>query len=112
MGRWTFYAVGSWLALSAAPAPAQQTPAKLNVVFIVCDDLNNNLGCYGHPVVKSPNIDRLAEQGVRFDRAYCQNPFCNPSRASFLSSRRPGSKLNDANWLPNYFSSHGYFTAT
>jgi uncharacterized sulfatase len=95
----------------AVPALAQEKPAKLNVVFIVCDDLNNNLGCYGHPVVQSPCIDRLAEQGVRFDRAYCQNPFCNPSRTSFLSRRRPGSSLNEAVWMPNYFHSHGYFTA-
>lgn len=66
---------------------------KPNVLFIICDDLNCDLGVYGHPQVKSPNIDRLASQGVLFERAYCQYPVCGPSRASFMTGLYPDQTL-------------------
>jgi iduronate 2-sulfatase len=103
---------------------AAESTARKNVLFIVVDDLNNALGTYGaYPTAKTPRIDQLAEQGMRFDRAYAQDPVCNPSRSSFLSGLRPETtqvygnfqtprhKIGDVLMLPEYFHKHGYFTA-
>jgi iduronate 2-sulfatase len=79
------------LLLSSFVIPHSSFAAKPNVLFIIADDLNNCVGTYGHPLVKTPNIDRLAARGVRFDRAYCQFPLCGPSRNSFLTGLYPNS---------------------
>ena len=105
--------------LAGSPVAASE---KLNVLLIVTDDMNNDLGCYGHARVQSPHIDRLAQQGMRFDRAYCQVTVCNPSRVSMLSGLRPDktkvytlkeetrSHLGDWVMLPEYFRQQGHFT--
>jgi len=84
--------------LAAAGATQAQEKRPTSVLFLMSDDLTNALGCYGHPLVRSPSLDALAGSGRRFDRAYCQFPFCGPSRASLLTGLRPdnsGVTTND-----------------
>ena len=120
-----------YLLLSAAPNRAVGPADRPNVLFIVVDDLNVALGSYldsaPHPqyaTAKTPNLDRLAAESIRFERAYVQNPLCNPSRASFLSGLRPPSTDiydggtyprtrigGELRMLPEHFHDHGYFTA-
>ncbi len=77
-------------------AHAQETK-RPNVLFIISDDLNNLLGCYADPLAKTPNIDRLANRGVLFNKAYCAFPLCGPSRNSMLTGLYPNSTGIHAN---------------
>jgi iduronate 2-sulfatase len=93
---------------------------KPNILFIAIDDLRPELGCYGSPIAKSPNLNKLAREGRRFDRAYCQQSICSPSRASLMTGARPDEigvventayfrDLNpDIVTLPQHFIKNGY----
>jgi len=106
----------------AAAAALRQAPPRRNILLIAVDDLNCDLGCYGHPLVRTPEIDAFARRALRFERAYCQYPVCNPSRTSLLSGYRPeATKILDnrenprrhvtTKFLPEFLRSNGYYTA-
>ena len=108
------------LAGMTRPAIAAETP---NVLMIAVDDLASTLGCFGDPLAKTPNIDRLAASGVCFLNAYNQLPLCNPTRASIMTGRRPDEigvydldrhfreQLPDVVTMPQAFQRQGYFAA-
>lgn len=78
-----------WLSLSALgadPNPSTKAGGRPNVLFILCDDIRwNAMSCAGHPTLKTPNIDRIAKEGVRFSNTFCTTSLCSPSRASILT---------------------------
>ena len=107
---------------AAAGWPGYGRESRYNVLFLIIDDLRAELGCYGRPWVRTPNIDRLAGEGVAFTRSYCQMSLCSPSRSSVLTGLRPNStgifdlrthfrkNLPDVVTLPEHFARHGHAT--
>ena len=112
------------LTLALCPTGTLAQESRPNILFIAVDDLRPELGCYGAGHIVSPNIDRLAQQSVRFDRAYCSVPTCGASRASLFTSLRPTptrfvnastSAEHDApgiTTLNAHFKNHGYHTVS
>ncbi len=111
----------TFITLLALLAPTLNCAAdRPNVLFIAVDDLRPELGCYSAKHIKSPNIDRFADTGMLFERAYCQQAVCNPSRTSVMTGLRPDTtgivtnhahfraKLPNVVTLPQHFKNHGY----
>lgn len=110
----TYIAKAAWFAFALlgllAVGPVAKTNAAIeNVLFIISDDLKASvLSCYGDKICQTPNIDRLAAEGVVFDRVYCQGTSCRPSRLSFMHSRYQGeAKVN----LGKHFIDNGIYSA-
>lgn len=115
--RWSIVVVAFLLAHFSAHCAEQ----KLNVLFIAIDDLRPQLGCYGVKDIHTPNLDALAERGLLFNRAYCQQAVCSPSRTSLLTGRRPDTTriynltdhfrdtIPNVVTLPQHFKNNGYF---
>ena len=108
--------------LSASLVHAAETaPQRPNILFIAVDDLRPELGCYGKDYIKSPNIDRLAQSGITFNRAFCQQAVCSPTRSSLMTGTRPDTTkvwdlvthfrtaLPDVVTLGQHFKNNGYF---
>lgn len=105
-----------------SPSVAVEPAGKYNVLMIAVDDLRPTFGCYGHPEIKTPNLDALAAGGTLFERAYCMQAVCSPSRTCLLTGRRPDTTkvydlqthfrkyLPDIVTLPQFFKQHGYHT--
>jgi arylsulfatase A-like enzyme len=117
------FAMGVFILTVSATASAEET-RRPNVLFIAVDDLNDWIGCLGgHPLARTPNIDRLAAGGMLFTNAHCAAPACNPSRTAIMTGISPHKSglydnrqkmrevLPDAELIPKYFMRNGYWSA-
>lgn len=122
------FLIGIFFIVMSCSSSEQSAPEQPNVLMICIDDLNDWLGCMGgHPNAKTPNIDRLAANGVLFRNAHCQAPLCGPSRASIMTGLRPSTTgiygmIDDNNikldnpvtedilLMPEYLRNNGYYT--
>ena len=93
---------GFILSLGQSNIFAEQTSEtqKPNFIVVLCDDLGyGDLACYGHPVIKTPNIDHFAKQGIRLTNCYAAAPNCSPSRTGLMTGRTP-YRVGVHNWIP------------
>jgi iduronate 2-sulfatase len=110
--------------LSGCKSEQRPEKTKPNVMFIIVDDLRTELGCYGNSIIKTPNINALAKEGIVFTNTYCQVSVCAPSRASVMTGLRPDSNhvwhlgdkfrntIPDVVTMPQYFHEYGYYTVS
>jgi arylsulfatase A-like enzyme len=110
------------LALAFTAALHAADAKRVNVLFFAVDDLRTEMGCYGNTIIKTPNLDKLAASGTVFNRAYCQQAVCSPSRSSLLTGARPDTtrvwdlqthfrkNIPDVVTLPQHFKAAGYHT--
>ena len=83
--------VPTLLAAKTAKAAKANDPARPNIIFILCDDMGyGDLACYGQPYISTPNIDRMASEGMRFTQAYAGSPVSAPSRATIMTGQHSG----------------------
>lgn len=106
----------------STPTPSEPEAQQPNILFIAVDDLRPEIGAYGSNIAVTPNIDKLAGEGLLFTRAYCQQAICSPSRASLMTGARPETTrisenytyfrdvLPDVITLPQHFRNNGYET--
>ena len=86
-----FSLVSGTLILSSLSASGQKNNTKPNILFILCDDMGyGDLGCYGQPFIRTPHLDAMASEGMRFTQAYAGSPVSAPSRASFMTGQHTG----------------------
>ena len=101
--------ISGTLLLSTLSANGQKKDSKPNIIFILCDDMGyGDLGCYGQPFIRTPHIDAMASEGMRFTQAYAGSPVSAPSRASFI---RPSAEEAAENFIASKTACHpaGYW---
>jgi arylsulfatase A len=102
--RFLLLLIVAWTALCAAAGAAE--PARPNILVVLCDDLGyGDLACYGHPRIKTPNVDRFAQQGLRLTSYYAAAPVCSPSRAGLMTGRTP-YRAGIHDWIPTFSPMH------